>query len=124
MYINSGEACVSTQLDYTFLSDFCRTRLPFNMTETTVNNDKHGLWIRDQLIPLVVEKQQAASPTKKISLKDSSFKKFTNDGGYIITLCYKVIIVLDVDGGERTISFFVKVYSVKVSSVVCGATDI
>lgn len=74
-----------------------------------MKKDKHGQWIRDCLIPSVVEKQQAACPTEKINLKDAVIQKFTNDGGYIITLCYKVIIVLNVDGGERTISFFVKV---------------
>lgn len=79
------------------------------MTEPTVMNDKHELWIRDCLISSVVDKQQTASPAKKINLKNSTIKRFTNDGGYIVTLCYKVVIVLDVDGVDETISFFVKV---------------
>lgn len=79
------------------------------MTEPNVTNDKHELWIRDSLIPLVVNKERTARPTKKINLKSSTVKKFLNDGGYIVTLCYKVVIVLNVDDADERISFFVKV---------------
>lgn len=78
-------------------------------TGPTVMNDKHELWIHEYLIPTVIDKRQSANPTQKINLKNSTIKKFTNDGGYIITLCYKVIIELNVNGGDETIPFFVKV---------------
>lgn len=78
------------------------------MTESTMANDQES-WIRECLIRTVLDKQQSLVPAKKINLISSSIKKFVNDGGYIITECYNVEIVLDVDGGSKTISLFVKV---------------
>lgn len=83
------------------------------MTESTMANDQE-LWIRECLIRTVLEKQQTLIPAKKINLISSAIKKFVNDGGYIITECYNVNIVLDADGGAKTISIFVKVMSAEI----------
>lgn len=97
--------------------------LSFDMSEVNATNDKHELWIREYLIPTVIDKQQTVNQTKKQNLKKATIDRFTNDGGYLVTQCYKVILELDVDGDDKSIAFFVKVFTTVNSRVLNTYND-
>lgn len=79
-------------------------------TENWKMCDKNTVWIEENLIPIIVNRHKSVfEPSKNVILKDVHIKSFDNDGIFLMTLCYKLNIVLDVNGDEQKLSIFVKV---------------
>lgn len=72
--------------------------------------DNNTVWINDTLVPaIIIRKKTELKLAKNMILKESIIKQFENDGAFLMTICYKLTIVLDVCGEEHRLPVFVKV---------------
>lgn len=73
-------------------------------------SDKNTVWIEEILIPAIISRKKSDLKFgDNVILKESIIKQFDNDGVFMMTICYKLTIVLDVSGDEHKLSVFVKV---------------
>lgn len=78
-------------------------------------SDQNTIWIRDTLVPLIVKKEKSMlQSANDVNLKDLSIERFENNGVFLLTICYKLTIVLDIgNGNEHRFSVFIKVKSIE-----------
>lgn len=74
--------------------------------------DRRKVWINDFLIPFIINKEKLQLKQRKstsdVQLKYSNISECSNLDVFF-TICYKINIVLDDDGEEKTLAVFVKV---------------
>lgn len=72
--------------------------------------DNNTVWIKNTLVPaIIIRRKSELKLSDNVILKELIIKQFENDGTFLMTICYRLTIVLDVCGEEHTLSVFVKV---------------
>lgn len=93
-------------------------QIQFQWQQTRTNSNRQeaemcgkiAAWVKATLIPTIIDRKKSElSTTNDVISKEFSIKQFDNDGAFMMTICYKLNIVLDVGGEEHRLSVFVKV---------------
>lgn len=72
--------------------------------------DQITVWVKNTLIPVIINRTKSEFPASNdVFLKELTIKQFENDGAFMMTICYKLNIVLDIDGKLHRLSVFLKV---------------
>lgn len=77
-------------------------------------SESNELWIKNELIPTILAEGKLSSKSLSDNdqlpvLKDVSVKCLTTSESFMLTLCYKVQVVLEENGNEYKLFLVVKV---------------
>lgn len=84
-------------------------------------SEKIRTFVKSILIPSIISRKKSElQTTSDVALKEWSIHPFDNDGAFMMTICYKLKVALNVDGDSHTLSVFLKVSE---SSLRCPSFD-